>query len=667
MCQEHADHARGAPARPGPPRARARRGPPCRRGRRAPSAPPTRKNLQGGPPTAPGRGTMATSTSRASSAARCQLGEGRRRVGAHHQGERAVRVLGEQRLDGVDRVGRPGAAQLEVADRRRGRRRRRRRGPSRRAARRARRAGASLRCGSARDGDDELVEARARRSRRERRPRGRGAAGRRCPPNSPRARPATRRAYGARGASGGRTLAAYHRRDGRARASTVVARVVARAAGRPAADLARRRGAEARRGAALRALPPLVFAGEARRLTDQLAEVRAGPGVPPAGRRLRRVLRRRLGRLHPRQAQGHPADGGRPHLRDRRPGGQGRPHRRAVRQAPLAPTEEVDGVDARDASAATWSTTRPSTPTRADPTPGGSSPPTTSRPRRSTCCAPSPRAASPTSSQVHAWNQEFVATSAEGRRYERIADEIERALRFMRACGIDLDARAPAARGRLLHEPRGADPRLRGGPHAPRLAHRRLVRLLGAPALDRRAHPPARRRPRRVRRGHPQPASACKLGPTATPAEVVALAERLNPDRMPGRLTFITRLGADRVRGRCSRRSSRRSAPRATPSCGPATRCTATRSPSTSGRKTRRFDDILAEIRGFFAVHRALGTWPGGVHVELTGDDVTECLGGAEAIVEGDLDANYTSICDPRLNARQSPRPRLPGLRAPAR
>ena len=73
-----------------------------------------------------------------------------------------------------------------------------------------------------------------------------------------------------------------------------------------------------------------------------------------------------------------------------------------------------------------------------------------------------------------------------------------------------------------------------------------------------------------------------------------------------------------------------------------------------NGRKTRRFGDILGEIRGYFAVHRQLGTWPGGVHVELTGAEVTECLGGAEAIGEGDLDANYTSICDPRLNARQS-------------
>ena len=75
---------------------------------------------------------------------------------------------------------------------------------------------------------------------------------------------------------------------------------------------------------------------------------------------------------------------------------------------------------------------------------------------------------------------------------------------------------------------------------------------------------------------------------------------------------------------------------------------------SEGGRKTRRFDDILSELRSFFDVHRDEGTWPGGLHVELTGDDVTECLGGAEEILEGDLDARYTTTCDPRLNARQS-------------
>ena len=107
--------------------------------------------------------------------------------------------------------------------------------------------------------------------------------------------------------------------------------------------------------------------------------------------------------------------------------------------------------------------------------------------------------------QVHAWNQEFVAESPEGQRYERIAAEIERALRFMAACGIDLDADAAAARGRPLDEPRGPAARLRGGADAARLADRRLVRLLRPHALDRRAHAPARRRARRVLLRRPQP------------------------------------------------------------------------------------------------------------------------------------------------------------------
>ena len=146
----------------------------------------------------------------------------------------------------------------------------------------------------------------------------------------------------------------------------------------------------------------------------------------------------------------------------------------------------------------------------------------------------------------------------------------------------------------------------------------------------------------------------CKLGPTATPDEVLALCEALNPDRVPGRLTLISRMGADARRGRPAARCSPPSATPATRSCGPATRCTATPSPADGGRKTRHFDDVLAEIAGFFAAHRAEGTWPGGVHVELTGDDVTECLGGAEEILDADLDDRYETMCDPRLNGRQS-------------
>ena len=255
-------------------------------------------------------------------------------------------------------------------------------------------------------------------------------------------------------------------------------------------------------------------------------------------------------------------------------------------------------------------------------------------------------------SRVHAWNQEFVATSTEGRRYTRLANEIERALAFMRACGIDLEREHPL--------------------HAVDFftSHEALV-LNYEEALTRRdsltgdwydcsAHLVwIGERTRQPDGAHVAFAAgianplACKLGPTATPSDAVELAARLDPDRTPGRLTFISRLGHDRVEDLLGPivEAVTNAGHLVVWACDPMHGNTIT---VDGGRKTRRFVDILGEIRGFFSVHRQLGTWPGGVHVELTGAEVTECLGGAEAIGEGDLDANYTSICDPRLNARQS-------------
>ena len=255
-------------------------------------------------------------------------------------------------------------------------------------------------------------------------------------------------------------------------------------------------------------------------------------------------------------------------------------------------------------------------------------------------------------SRVHAWNQEFVSSSAQGQRYTKVADEIERAMAFMRACGIDLEREHP------LHEVDFYT------------SHEALV-LNYEEALTRRdsltgdwydcsAHLVwVGERTREPDGAHVEFASgianpvACKLGPTATPAEAVALAERLDPDRVAGRLTLISRLGAGRVEDVLGPivEAVVAEGHEVVWTCDPMHGNTITLD---TGRKTRRFDDILNEIRGFFSVHRSLGTWPGGVHVELTGGEVTECLGGAEAIGEGDLDANYTSICDPRLNARQS-------------
>jgi 3-deoxy-7-phosphoheptulonate synthase len=254
--------------------------------------------------------------------------------------------------------------------------------------------------------------------------------------------------------------------------------------------------------------------------------------------------------------------------------------------------------------------------------------------------------------RVHAWNQEFVASSAEGLRYNRIADEIERALTFMRACGIDL------SKEHSLHEVNFYT------------SHEALV-LNYEEALTRRdsltgdwydcsAHMVwIGERTRQPDGAHVAFASgisnpvACKLGPTASPREAVELAARLDPQRTPGRLTFITRLGADRVESLLGPivEAVTDAGHQVVWTCDPMHGNTFA---ADNGRKTRRFDDILREIRGFFAVHRGLGTWAGGVHVELTGAEVTECLGGAEAIGEGDLDENYTSMCDPRLNARQA-------------
>ena len=136
-------------------------------------------------------------------------------------------------------------------------------------------------------------------------------------------------------------------------------------------------------------------------------------------------------------------------------------------------------------------------------------------------------------------------------------------------------------------------------------------------------------------------------------AYVLALCERLNPGRVPGRLTLITRLGADRVTELLPPlvEAVREAAHPVVWACDPMHGNTFA---TPSGRKTRRFDDVLREIQGFFVVHRDAGTWPGGVHIELTGDDVTECLGGSEEVLEDDLELNYTTTCDPRLNARQS-------------
>ncbi len=255
-------------------------------------------------------------------------------------------------------------------------------------------------------------------------------------------------------------------------------------------------------------------------------------------------------------------------------------------------------------------------------------------------------------SRVHHWTQEFVRSSPESRRYEQLADEIDRALRFMRATGLD-PARVPS-----LHEVDfytshealvlGYEEALTRedsltGDHYDCSAHMLWIgeRTRG---LDD-AHV-------EFFRGIANPVG-CKLGPSASADETVALCEALDPDRVPGRLTLITRMGAERIGEVLPPliRAVRDSGHPVVWACDPMHANTFT---APSGRKTRHFDAILTELRTFFEVHRAEGTWPGGVHVELTGDDVTECLGGGEALADDDLGLRYETMCDPRLNGRQS-------------
>jgi 3-deoxy-7-phosphoheptulonate synthase len=255
-------------------------------------------------------------------------------------------------------------------------------------------------------------------------------------------------------------------------------------------------------------------------------------------------------------------------------------------------------------------------------------------------------------SQVHMWNQEFVASSREGQRYEAIAGEIDRALRFMAACGIDLVAEEGlhqvdfyTSHEALILEYEEALTRrdsLTGGwydtsahllwvgerTRQPGGAHVQFLSGVGNPV-------------------------AVKLGPDADPEEVVAVCDILDPGREPGRLTLISRMGADKVELSLPplQLAVNASGHLVVWACDPMHGNTFI---SDGGRKTRRFDDVLSEISGFFAACQATGSWPGGVHVELTGDSVTECLGGAEEIFEDDLELRYTTTCDPRLNARQS-------------
>lgn len=251
--------------------------------------------------------------------------------------------------------------------------------------------------------------------------------------------------------------------------------------------------------------------------------------------------------------------------------------------------------------------------------------------------------------QVHAWNRGFVDASPAGRRYESLADEIERSLRFMRACGADPEqlhvTEFFAGHEGLLLDYESALVRVdeRTG-HAYATSGHLLWIGERTRALDG-AHVEFFSRVRNP--------VAVKIGPGTEPDEIIAYARRLDPRREPGRLTFVVRMGSGRVRDRLPALVEKAIADgvQAAWVCDPMHGNTFV---TPDGRKTRRFDDILDEVCGFFEVHRELGTHPGGIHVELTGSDVTECVGGGHEVGLDDLPLRYETACDPRLNHGQS-------------
>lgn len=251
--------------------------------------------------------------------------------------------------------------------------------------------------------------------------------------------------------------------------------------------------------------------------------------------------------------------------------------------------------------------------------------------------------------QVHLWNQDFVRDSAAGQQYERIAGEIDRALAFMTACGADPEefrrVEFFAAHEALVLDYERALTRIDSRTGLPYDVSGHFLwigertRQLGGAHLDlvSRIQNPV----------------GVKLGPTTTPEQAIEMCEVLNPDRIPGRLTFITRMGHGKIR------EALPPVIKAVTDAGhPVVWCCDPMHGNTietsDGFKTRVYDDVLDEVIGFFEVHRLLGTHPGGMHIELTGDDVTECVGGTEGITEEQVGNRYETACDPRLNREQS-------------
>ena len=250
--------------------------------------------------------------------------------------------------------------------------------------------------------------------------------------------------------------------------------------------------------------------------------------------------------------------------------------------------------------------------------------------------------------QVHRWNQGFARNPANVR-YEQMAHDIDKAIKFMQAAGADFDelkrVEFYTSHEGLLMDYERPMTRIdsRNGTPINTSAHfiwiGERTRDLDGAHVDYMS---------RVRNP-----IGVKLGPTTTVDDMLRLIDKLDPNREPGRLTFITRMGAGKVRDALPPLLEAIKQVDANPLwvTDPMHGNGLT---TPNGYKTRRFDDVVDEVKGFFEAHRAAGTYPGGIHIELTGDDVTECLGGSEQIDEATLATRYESLCDPRLNHMQS-------------
>ena len=251
--------------------------------------------------------------------------------------------------------------------------------------------------------------------------------------------------------------------------------------------------------------------------------------------------------------------------------------------------------------------------------------------------------------RVHEWNKGFIKDSTFGEKYEQVANEIGRALSFMESAGVDPNEFKAvdfyASHEALIIEYEKALTRIDSRTELPYDVSGHFI-WIGE-------------RTRQMDGAHVDFASkvrnpiGVKLGPKTTVEDALALIDKLDPTREPGRLTFITRMGAGKIREILPAlvEGVTKSGAQVLWVCDPMHGNTFETS---NGYKTRQFEDVLDEVRGFFEVHKKLGTHPGGIHIELTGDDVTECLGGGNQISEKDLESRYETACDPRLNHSQS-------------